>query len=99
MAVGGFVGCVVGSMGGAFVGKTLMEEITLEIFDLPRTAAEENAYKYMGVSRHATNEEINRMYHKKALETHPDRQGGSAAAFNKLQIQLQIIRLARGLDQ
>ena len=95
---GGLVGGVAGAIGGGNAAKKLMEKITEKIFNLPKTVAEEKAYKYMGVDRRASDDQITRVYRKKALECHPDR-GGNQEDFVELQMHLQIIRMARVHDK
>ena len=97
--VGGMLGIgslCCGLLGGA-VTKSLMEEVTWSIFDTTQTDAKVNAYDYMGVNKNASDEEINRAYHKKLRQCHPDK-GGSEEQFLQLQMHLQVIRMARGHD-
>ena len=96
-AFGSVIGGLVGAIGGGYGANRLMEKITEGILNLPKTVAEEKAYEYMGVDRNASNDEINKVYHKKALQYHPDR-GGNKEDFFELQMHLQIIRMARGYD-
>ena len=94
---GAMIGGIVGAVGLSVASHNLMQDITKAIFNLPPTIAEENAYRFLGVSPNASIDEINRAYRQKALFAHPDR-GGSNDAFQQLQMHLQIIRFARGLD-
>ena len=99
MAAGGaLIGGVMGAVGGGMAGKSLMEKITESMFDLPKTAAEENAYRYLGIQRQAQTADVNRAYHQKALQCHPDRDGGSTERFLELRLHMQVIRMARGYE-
>ncbi|CAJ0948866.1 unnamed protein product, partial [Mesorhabditis belari] len=95
----GPVGAVIGGLAGGFVasfaGQALMNLLTTEIFDLPKTVALEKAYTFLGVSRNATDEQVKDAYKKRLLECHPDK-GGSQELFVKLQSYLGIICVARG---
>ena len=77
------------------MGKAAAEKATGTIFNVPQSAALDNAYNYIGVNQYASNEEINRAYRNKARLTHPD-QGGSHEAFLDLQCHMGIIKVARG---
>lgn len=90
-AIGGFLG---GLLGGAVAGA-LSCWLTEHIFDLPPTVALEKAYRYLGVSHHCSNDEINKAYRRLALQCHPDK-GGKAEDFVKLNTQVAIIKAGRG---
>jgi hypothetical protein len=92
-AIGGFLG---GLLGGALAGA-LSCWLTEHIFDLPPTVALEKAYRYLGVSHHCSNDEINTAYRRLALQCHPDK-GGKAEDFVKLNTQVAIIKAGRGDD-
>ena len=86
--------------GGAFLGSKIAgeftEEFTEEFFDIPKTEAEEKAYNYFGIDKHASNAEINRAYRAKSQLYHPDnRQTGNEKEFLSANINLQIIKMAR----
>ena len=53
-------------------------------------------YEELNVSPLASNTELNRGYRTKVLITHPDKEGGSAQAFAKLNACLELIRKERG---
>ncbi|CAF1211103.1 unnamed protein product [Adineta ricciae] len=90
-AIGGFLG---GVLGGAVAGG-LSSWLTEHIFDLAPTVALEKAYRYLGVSHHCSNDEINKAYRRLALQCHPDK-GGNSEDFVKLNTQVAIIKAARG---
>ena len=89
--LGGIVGSVVGSMAGG----TLCDRLTQSLFNIPRTVALENAYRFLGVECNATNNEINRAFRKLCLKHHPDK-GGNAEDFMTLQVHMQNIKFSRG---
>ncbi|CAF0736822.1 unnamed protein product [Didymodactylos carnosus] len=90
--VGGVVGGLLGSSGAAALSKWLTEYF----FDLPPTAALEKAYKFLDLKPSCTNSEINSAFRSMALKYHPDKEGGSAEDFHKLQVAVAIIKQARG---
>ena len=77
------------------IGKEVAEKATCKIFNVPQSAALDNAYNYLGVDQHSSNETINRAYRNKARLTHPD-QGGSHEAFLDLQCHMGIVKVAKG---
>lgn len=53
---------------------------------------EEDYYKILGISKTASVEEIKKAYHKKALETHPDKTGGKTAdQFKKISEAYEVL--------
>ena len=54
---------------------------------MPREAA----LGLLGVGRDATNEEVRKAYHRKALASHPDK-GGSAAAFQAVKEAFEVAK-------
>ncbi len=70
--------------------------MTLKLFDLPKDKSVENAFIYMKLNHHATNETINTRFRELCLKYHPDK-GGNAEDFHKLQAAMAIIRLSKGL--
>ena len=80
---------------GAATINALCELLTEAIFDLPKTAALDDAYKFLGLDHKATNDQINKRYRQLALIYHPDKEGGSEDKFIKLQSYVCIIRASR----
>jgi len=93
--IGGLVGGVLGGVAGSNAAQTLSDHLTCMIFDLPKTAAVEKAYAYLGVSHKADNSKINSAFRKLSLQYHPDKPGGSTEKFYELQSFFQIIKEAR----
>lgn len=92
---GAIAGGVVGAVAGSQVAEKLTNKLTCKIFNIPKDAALEKAYSYLGVSQHADNSTINSAYRKLALKYHPDR-GGKHEDFLELQIQMSVVKMARG---
>ena len=80
---------------GAATLNALCELLTEAIFDLPKTAALDDAYKFLGLDHKATNDQINKRYRQLALIYHPDKEGGSEDKFIKLHSYVCIIRASR----
>uniref|UniRef100_A0A914PNM5 J domain-containing protein n=1 Tax=Panagrolaimus davidi TaxID=227884 RepID=A0A914PNM5_9BILA len=98
-AFGGPIGIVIGGLAGGFLGAisgdALTNLLTEKLFDLPKTVALEEAYKFLGINHRATDEEVRSAYKKKLLTCHPDK-GGSQELFLRLQSCLGVIVVARG---
>ena len=98
-AGGAWIGSAIGGPIGAAVGaatlNALCELLTEAIFDLPKTAALDDAYKFLGLDHKATNDQINKRYRQLALIYHPDKEGGSEDKFIKLHSYVCIIRASR----
>ncbi|CAF2776047.1 unnamed protein product [Rotaria sp. Silwood2] len=92
---GTLVGAVVAGVAGSFGASALVEWLTEYFFDVPKSVAVENAYKFLTLSPSCSNDEINGRYRTLALRYHPDK-GGNAEDFHKLQISVAIIKQARG---
>jgi hypothetical protein len=71
--------------------------LNLYLFDLPKDKSVENAFLFMNLSHHASNEEINKRYRELCLKHHPDK-GGKVEDFQKLQCSMAIIRLSKGYN-
>jgi len=56
-----------------------------------RRMPRETALGLLGVGRDATNEEVRKAYHRKALASHPDK-GGSAAAFQAVKEAFEVCK-------
>ena len=95
----GFVGAVLGGVGGglmfAGLAKYLTDWMTQKMFGLPKDEALENAYRYLDVEMTASNAKINTAFRKLCLKHHPDK-GGKKEDFLLLQFNTEIIREARG---
>ena len=99
-AIFGPFAAILAGFGGAFLGFKVVgdftEAFTEEFFDIPKTEAEEKAYNYFGLDKHASNAEINRAHRTKSQLYHPDnRQTGNQKEFLSANIHLQIIKMAR----
>ena len=97
----GPIGAVIGAYGGAYVGakaaSQFTEYLTESIFDLPKSEAEEKAYKFFELDFHAPDGEINAAYRRKAQKYHPDNQeSGNHEKFFEVNVQMQILRMAKG---
>ncbi|CAF0816552.1 unnamed protein product [Adineta ricciae] len=92
---GTLIGSVLGGVAGSLSASALVDWLTQYFFDLPKTVAVENAYKFLSLSLSCSNDEINKKYKQLALQYHPDK-GGNAESFHKLQISVAIIKQARG---
>ncbi|CAL8124584.1 unnamed protein product [Orchesella dallaii] len=93
------LGTIVGGLAGGLLcgltAKALTDSITRKIFDLPKEVAVERAYKFLGVHHKASNNEVNKQFHRLALICHPDK-GGRKEDFHLLQFHMANIKLARG---
>ena len=89
------VGAILGGAAGAGIGSALFDALTTEIFDLPKDAAVEKAYRYLGVSPRASNGDVNLAHKRLCREYHPDK-GGSKEKFVELQTMFSLIKLDRG---
>jgi hypothetical protein len=92
---GTLIGAVVGGIAGSAAASALSEWLTSYFFDLPKSVALENAYRFLDLPPSCSNGEINTRYRTLALKYHPDK-GGNAEDFHKLQISVAIIKQARG---
>lgn len=66
------------------IANSLSDWLTLKLFDLPKDQAVENAFSFMNLSHHASNEEINSRFRQLCLQYHPDKDG-DVNEFHKLQ--------------
>jgi hypothetical protein len=92
---GTLAGAVIGGIAGSVGASALAEWLTKHFFNLPKSIAVENAYKFLKLSPCHSNTEINERYRTLALQFHPDK-GGNAEDFHKLQVSVAIIKQARG---
>lgn len=92
---GTLIGAVVGGIAGSAAASAFSEWLTSYFFNLPKSVALENAYRFLDLPSSCSNGDINTRYRTLALESHPDK-GGNAEDFHKLQISVAIIKQARG---
>jgi hypothetical protein len=92
---GTLIGAVTGGVLGSFAASALSEWLTKYFFNLPKSVALENAYRFLNLSPSHSNSEINERYRALALQYHPDK-GGKVEDFHKLQVSVAIIKQARG---
>ncbi len=92
--IGAAIGGIAGSLIGGFTASALSKMLTKEIFDLPKSKALEDAYKFMGLYHRCSNEEVNQRYKELALKYHPDK-GGDEKMFQKLPVYVSIIKADR----
>ena len=95
VAAGALIGAVYGCVAASICAQALSDQLTQWFFDIPRSEALENAYRFLGLPASASNSEINTAYRRMALQYHPDK-GGDRDKWTKLQYHLAIIREARG---
>lgn len=93
--LGTIIGGVVGGVISSTVASTFSDWATQKIFNLPKEEALENAYRFLGLSYGASNNEINSCFRLLALEYHPDK-GGSYEDWHKLQLSLGLIKISKG---
>jgi hypothetical protein len=77
--------------------SSLKASLTTKLKDLE----DSKAYMSLGVAKDASESEIKKAYHSKAIKLHPDKPGGDTAKFQQLQTDYQEIldkRRAEGLD-
>ncbi|CAF1094671.1 unnamed protein product [Didymodactylos carnosus] len=92
--VGAIIGAFAGSIFGSIAAAALANVLTQKIFDLPKSVAVENAYRYFDLRQSCSNGEVNSAYHRLALQKHPDK-GGSKEEFIELQVNLALIKKHR----
>lgn len=88
---GGVLGGVLSSTAASY----LSDYVTQKIFSIPKEESLENAFNYLGVTVGSSNSAINAAYHRKCLETHPDKDGGSTEDFQITQLHMSVIKVAR----
>ncbi|XP_052783562.1 uncharacterized protein LOC128219683 isoform X2 [Mya arenaria] len=93
-ACGAIIGAVTAGATAANYSKTITDALTSSFFDLPKSEALENAYRFLDCSPSASNSTINSRYRKLALRFHPDK-GGDRQKWTRLQYAIEIVREAR----
>ncbi|CAF1516095.1 unnamed protein product [Rotaria magnacalcarata] len=89
--IGTGIGFLAGGVTGCWAASQLSKRLTEKLFNLPRSVALENAYRYFGLTQSCSNGDINAAYKRLALVKHPDK-GGSKEDFFELQVSLAIIK-------
>lgn len=87
-------GSVVGSCVGGVAGNSFASWLTSTFFDVPRDVSLENAYKFLGVTHRASNDEVNKAYRLLLLKHYPG-MDGPQEDFHRLQVSLEYIRAHR----
>ena len=95
VAMGSIIGAVLGGVTSATAANKISDWLTQKLFNLPKGAALENAYNFLGLEYGASNDEINSTFRQLALKYHPDK-GGSYDDWHKLQVAMAIIKLSKG---
>ena len=95
VALGATGALVVGAVSGAVIGSyirrgvyKLSDKLTTWIFGLPKDEALENAYRFMGISHRASDEEVKTRYKRLALMYHPDK-GGDIDKWTRPQLSIE----------
>jgi hypothetical protein len=94
-AICSLVGAVVGSVTSATMATSLSDWLTQKIFNLPKDAALENAYRFLELNYGASNFEINSNFERLTLKYHPYKCGNNDD-WQKLQYCMGIIKLSKG---
>jgi hypothetical protein len=93
--IGLIAGTVIGGLVSTQAASLLCDRLTQYIFGIPKSEALENAYNYFGVKMKASNHDINQAFRRLCLKHHPDK-GGQNEEFITVQINMGIIKTARG---
>ena len=93
--VGTLAGGIIGGIISSAVINSLIDKLTQSLFVIPKSEALENAYNFFGVKATASNDEINTAYRKLCLKHHPDK-GGKPEDFHFVQVNMGVIKVARG---
>lgn len=98
-SVGGPIGMIAAGIAGGIISsnaaRLLSDRLTQKLFGVPKDEALENAHRFLGVSTTCSNEDINKAYRALCLKHHPDK-GGKAADFHLVQVNMAIVKVARG---
>jgi hypothetical protein len=93
--LGAMAGGIIGGAASSQLTSLLIDKLTQSLFGIPKGEALENAYNFFGVKMTASNNEINSAFRKLCLKHHPDK-GGKSEDFLLVQINMGVIKLARG---
>ncbi|XP_057315558.1 uncharacterized protein LOC130656675 [Hydractinia symbiolongicarpus] len=93
-----FAGGIFGSIFGHYLGETISDRLTQWIFGIPKSAALEEAYNYLGVKPTDSNDKINQAYHQLSRKYHPDKASGKDEDFIKVQVAMEVIKNSRRSD-
>ena len=96
----GPIGAFVGAIGGNVIGSVtnhISENLTREIFDLPKSEALENCFNFMDLPYDSSNSDINSKYRSLARFYHPDKNPSKLAEekWRELQICINIIKASK----
>lgn len=91
-------GGIFGSIFGHYFGETLSDRLTQWIFGIPKSAALEEAYNYLGVKATYSNDKINQAFRQLSRKYHPDKASGKDEDFLKVQVAMEVIKNSRRSD-
>nr|XP_012562326.2 uncharacterized protein LOC105847351 [Hydra vulgaris] len=92
---GTVVGGIIGGIISASAANALSDRMTQRLFGVPKDEALENAFRFFNLDVRASNHEINTAYRKMCLLHHPDK-GGNSKDFHYVQVNMAIIKAAKG---
>jgi hypothetical protein len=92
---GTLAGGIIGGIISSTIMNLLIDRLTQSLFGIPKSEALENAYNFFGVKATASNNKINTAYRKLCLKHHPDK-GGKPEDFHFVQVNMGVIKAAKG---